>query len=88
MKCSHGAKLSPRSVSPSRLTRSPFVRVLVHAALPDLDTTAGSEAFITGYDSWDNDGTFYISSFSMYDSENAYPIGLNPEQIRAAEPPD
>lgn len=60
----------------------------VLAALPDLDTTAGREAFITGYDSWDNDGNFYISSFSMYDSENAYLIGLNPEQIRAAQPPD
>ncbi len=56
----------------------------VLAALPDLDATAGSEAFITGYDSWDDDGNFYISSFSMYDSENAYLIGLNPEQIRAA----
>ncbi len=55
--------------------------------MPDLDTPAGHEAFITGYDSWDGDGNFYIASFSMYDSENAYLIGLNPEQIRSWTPP-
>jgi hypothetical protein len=54
------------------------------AALPDLDGPAGREAFITGYDSWDGDGNFYIASFSMYDSENAYLIGLNPQQIRSS----
>ncbi len=58
----------------------------VLAVLPDLDALAGREAFITGYDSWDDDGNFYISSFSMYDAENAYLIGLDPEQIRSAEP--
>ncbi len=63
-------------------------RSSVLAALPDLDTPAGSEAFITGYDSWDSDGNFYISSFSMYDSENVYLIGLNPEQIRSSHPPE
>jgi len=57
------------------------------AELPDLDTSAGREAFITGYDSWDDGGNFYISAFSMYDSENAYLIGLNPEQIRSWTPP-
>ena len=56
----------------------------VLAELPVLDSIAGREAFVTGYDSWDDDGSFYISSFSMYDSENAYLIGLNPEQIRSA----
>lgn len=58
------------------------------AVLPDLDTAAGSEAFITGYDSWDDAGNFYISAFSMYDDENAYLVGLNPEQIRSSKPPD
>ena len=54
----------------------------------DPDTpAAGSEDFITGYDSWDDDGSFYIGSFSMYDGENTYLIGINPEQIRAS-PPD
>lgn len=57
------------------------------ATLPDLDATAGSENFITGYDSWDDHGNFYITSFSMYDFENTYLIGINPEQIRIS-PPD
>ncbi len=57
------------------------------AELPDLDRSAGREAFITGYDSWDDEGNFYITSFSMYDSDNAYLIGLNPEQIRSWTPP-
>ena len=57
-------------------------RSSILAVLPELDALAGSEAFITGYDSWDDEGNFYISAFSMYDSENAYLIGLNPEQIR------
>ncbi len=57
------------------------------AELPDLDTSAGLEAFITGYDSWDDEGNFYIAAFSMYDSENTYLIGLNPEQIRSWTPP-
>jgi hypothetical protein len=57
------------------------------AELPDLDAAAGSEDFITGYDSWDDDGNFYISSFSMYDFENTYLISINPDQIRSS-PPD
>ena len=59
----------------------------IMAALPDLDEPAGREAFITGYDSWDSEGNFYIAAFSMYDSENVYLIGLNPEQIRSSLPP-
>ena len=54
------------------------------ASLPELDALAGSEAFITGYDSWDSNGSFYISAFSMYDSENAYLVGINPDQIRSS----
>ena len=52
--------------------------------LPDLDASAGSEDFITGYDSWDLNGNFYISAFSMYDNENAYLVGINPSELRAA----
>ena len=52
--------------------------------LPDLDVSAGSEDFITGYDSWDLNGNFYISAFSMYDNENAYLVGINPSELRAA----
>jgi len=54
------------------------------AELPGLDALAGSEAFITGYDSWDLNGNFYISAFSMYDNENAYLVGINPSELRAA----
>ena len=54
------------------------------AELPDLDSSAGSEDFITGYDAWDRSGNFYISAFSMYDNENAYLIGINPSELRTA----
>ena len=56
------------------------------AVLPDLDTEAGSEAFITGYDAWDNEGNFYFASFSMNDRQNTFLVGLNPEKIRASSP--
>jgi hypothetical protein len=59
-------------------------RSSVLAVLPELDALAGSEAFITGYDSWDGSGSFYISAFSMYDDENAYLIGIDPDRIRSA----
>ena len=48
------------------------------------DAEAGSEAFIAGYDAWDNEGNFYFASFSMYDSDNVFLIGLNPADIRAS----
>jgi hypothetical protein len=50
-----------------------------------LDPTAGVENFITGYDSWDSRGSFYISDFSMYDGDNAYMMGINPVRIKAAK---
>jgi hypothetical protein len=50
-----------------------------------LDPTAGAENFITGYDSWDSRGSFYISDFSMYDGDNAYMMGINPVRIKAAK---
>ena len=50
-----------------------------------LDPTAGAENFITGYDSWDSRGSFYISDFSMYDGDNAYMMGIDPVRIKAAK---
>lgn len=50
-----------------------------------LDPISGAEAFITGYDSWDSQGSFYISDFSMYDGDNAYMLGINPVRIKAAK---
>ena len=54
------------------------------AKLSELDTTASSQDFITGYDSWDADGSFYISSFSMYNGVNVYMLGINPVRLKAA----
>ena len=54
------------------------------ATLAELDATAGREDFMAGYDSWDNEGNFYVASFSMYDRENVYLIGINPDEVRAA----
>lgn len=51
----------------------------------ELDPISGAEAFITGYDSWDSAGSFYISDFSMYDGDNAYMLGINPVRIKAAK---
>ncbi len=48
----------------------------------DLDATAATENFITGYDSWDSRGSFHISNFSMYDGDNAYMLGINPVRIK------
>lgn len=55
------------------------------AKLSELDTTASSQAFITGYDSWDAEGSFYISSFSMYNGVNVYMLGIDPVRIKAAK---
>ena len=51
----------------------------------ELDPISGAEAVITGYDSWDSTGSFYISDFSMYDGDNAYMLGINPVRIKAAK---
>lgn len=50
----------------------------------DLDTTAGRRAFITGYDTWDNNGLFYLSAFSMNDFQNVILMGLNPVAIKVS----
>ena len=50
--------------------------------MTDLDDAAAAENFITGYDSWDSKGSFYIASFSMYDNDNVYMLGINPVEIK------
>ena len=50
--------------------------------MTDLDDDAAAEAFITGYDSWDSRGSFYIASFSMYDNNNVFMLGINPVEIK------
>ena len=51
----------------------------------ELDDVAAIENFITGYDSWDSNGSFYISNFSMYDGDNTFLLGINPVRIKAAK---
>jgi len=51
--------------------------------LPQLDTRVGNVAFITGYDSWDREGNFYLSAFSMNDYQNTYLVGINPKKIKS-----
>ena len=53
--------------------------------ISDLDDVAATENFITGYDSWDSQGSFYIADFSMYDGDNVYMLGINPVRIKAAK---
>jgi hypothetical protein len=53
--------------------------------ISDLDNQAAVEDFITGYDSWDSQGSFYISNFSMYDGDNTYMLGINPVRIKVAK---
>lgn len=55
------------------------------AKVSELDTTASTQDFITGYDSWDAEGSFYFSSFSMYNGVNVYMLGVNPVRIKAAK---
>jgi hypothetical protein len=54
------------------------------AKISELDTASSSQDFITGYDSWDNKGSFYISNFSMFNGVNTYMLGINPVRIKAA----
>lgn len=54
------------------------------AKVSELDTQASSQQFITGYDSWDDRGRFYFSSFSMYNGVNVYMLGVDPVRIKAA----
>ena len=54
------------------------------AKISELDTQSSSQDFITGYDSWDNNGSFHISNFSMFNGVNVYMIGIDPVRIKAA----
>lgn len=55
------------------------------AHVTELDSQAGTENFITGYDSWDDQGRFYISSFSMYDNDNVLMLGIDPVRLKVAQ---
>jgi hypothetical protein len=55
------------------------------ANMKELDKRASSEDFITGYDSWDSNGSFYIAAFSMNDDENVRMVAINPVRIKVAK---
>lgn len=54
-------------------------------SVSDIDNTAASCAFITGYDAWDRDGRFYISSFSMNDGRNVYLVCIDPVRVKVSK---
>ncbi|PKH00186.1 hypothetical protein CXF95_06110 [Paraglaciecola sp. MB-3u-78] len=58
------------------------------AKISDLDNVSATQQFITGYDSWDSRGSFYISSFTMYNDVNVYMLGVDPVRIKASNDPD
>jgi hypothetical protein len=51
----------------------------------DLDDQAASTAFLTGYDSWDRNGNFYVADFSMNDGRNVIMTRCNPVKIKVAK---
>jgi hypothetical protein len=57
------------------------------AKMSELDSIAATQEFITGYDSWDSQGRFYISSFSMFNGINVYMLGIDPVRIKASNDP-
>ncbi|WP_369434631.1 hypothetical protein [Psychromonas sp. MME1] len=55
------------------------------ANIKELDRQAAAKDFITGYDSWDNNGSFYIAAFSMNDGDNVHMLGINPVRVKVAK---
>jgi WD40 repeat protein len=51
----------------------------------EMDDQAGSTAFMTGYDTWDRNGNFYIADFSMNDGRNVILTRVNPVKIKVAK---
>ncbi|MDA7793692.1 hypothetical protein N8985_06280 [Glaciecola sp.] len=55
------------------------------AKLSELDSQASTQDFITGYDSWDNNGSFYVSNFTMNNGVNVYMLGINPVRVKTMQ---
>jgi hypothetical protein len=53
--------------------------------ISDLDDQAASTAYLTGYDSWDRNGNFYVADFSMNDGRNVIMTRCNPVKIKVAK---
>jgi hypothetical protein len=54
-------------------------------SIPEVDASAGSTAFMTGYDSWDRNGNLYVADFSMNDGRNVILTRINPVKIKVAK---
>lgn len=55
------------------------------AKISELDGEASTQDFITGYDSWDNNGGFYLSDFTMYNGVNVFMLGIDPVRVKAEQ---
>jgi hypothetical protein len=53
--------------------------------IAEIDAQAGTTAFLTGYDSWDRNGNFYVADFSMNDGRNVIMTRINPVRIKVAK---
>jgi hypothetical protein len=50
--------------------------------ISQVDNSIGSQDFMTGYDSWDNKGNFYVSNFSQPQDDNVRLIRINPVRMK------
>ena len=54
------------------------------ATAAQLSTDVANQAFITGYDAWDNNGSFYTGAFTMYGGGNVILMQIDPARVKAA----
>jgi hypothetical protein len=54
-------------------------------SISECDATAGTRAFLTGYDSWDQAGNLYLAEFSMNDGNNVILTRFNPVKLKVVK---
>jgi hypothetical protein len=54
-------------------------------SIGEVDASAGSTAFMTGYDTWDRNGNIYTANFSMNDGRGTILTRINPVRIKVAK---
>ena len=59
-------------------------RVTELATAAQLSGEVANQYFITGYDSWDNNGSFYTGAFTMYGGGNVILMQIDPARVKAA----
>ena len=50
-----------------------------------MKSSMGLQRFLTGYDSWDNSGSFFISNFSQPYQSNVYMLKVDPVKVKVAK---